>query len=181
MKKQILLSFLLLSILISCNTTTKKTEEKKEPVKTTADVIRENIEAYIQDKLHDPNSYEFIDLSVLDTITYKENIEEFKTSTKLNIETARILKDQSDIKIYNNRLIKLKEIEKSIQDSLNNTAAYLYSFKFRANNKMGALTLHDYYVQLTSEPEYEVLNMTTEFDKLYLEPNGFPRRNELFE
>lgn len=181
MKKTYLLSVLLLTIFISCNTATRKTEEKSEPVKTTNDIIRENIEAYMQDKLHDPSTYEFVSLASLDTITYKDNISEYRILINIDIESAKISKNYVDLKKYNERLAKLEEIESDIKDSLSNTAAYLYGFKFRASNKMGALTLHNYYVQLKPGPVYEVLNMTNDYDKLYLEPNGFPRREELFE
>lgn len=181
MKKKFLLSILVFSIFVSCNTSdNQETKTKSEPVKTTEEIIRANVEDYLQDKLHDPKSYEFVNLIVLDTISYKENIETFRSMTNSDIETAKILKNQSDIKKYNERIRKMAEIEKSLGDSLFHTAAYLYSFKFRANNKMGALTLHDYFVQLTCEPEYSVLNMTSDYDKLYLTPNTFPGYQKLF-
>lgn len=164
-------------------------------------IIRQNAEAYLNDKLHDPDSYEFISLGVLDTITYQDNIEDYRQSEtsqigwlegriERQIDNKKSLpsifdetelndsrKELSEIKI---RLSKLDSIEKALGTKLTDPAAYLVSYSFRANNKMGALNVHDQYLQVSAGPEFSVLKMTDDLSKLFSTPNGFPGLQDLY-
>jgi len=47
----------------------------KENQPTQFDVVKSNAEAYIKEKMNDPSSYEFVNLVLIDSTTYKDNIE----------------------------------------------------------------------------------------------------------
>ena len=63
---------------------------------------------------------------------------------------------------------------------LNDIAAFRYIFTFRAKNGFGALVLNDYFLELTPGPDYKILNIAENRDKLLVEPNGYPGQKELY-
>lgn len=196
--KQILSIFLLLTTLISCNNSTTQKEEKNAKPE---DIIRKNVEAFLADKLNDPESYEFVALKIIDTVLYKQNIEEYErmeeSDIKLNEDrieklleykkTLPSLFDENELKnqqqeLTKNKdvLIRLDSIKSALGEKINETAAYLYEFSFRGKNSLGALVLNNYYLQVSAEPDFEILNMTNETDKLLITPNGFPGLEKLY-
>lgn len=64
---KILLSFTVISLFLSCN---------NEPAQN--DTIRQNAEELIKKNMNDPESYEFVSMQVIDSTTYKNNIEHKK-------------------------------------------------------------------------------------------------------
>lgn len=71
MKKSLIITMKVLflfsiSTLVSCNKQSKLSSEE---------LLINSISEYLKDKLHDPNSYEFIELALVDTIFYRDNIE----------------------------------------------------------------------------------------------------------
>lgn len=55
---------------------------------THEEIVREHFEAHISDKLNDPESYEFMEIAVIDTVYYKDNIEYRQESFADRIEYA---------------------------------------------------------------------------------------------
>jgi hypothetical protein len=159
------------------------------------DIIRKNAEEYLKKSLNDPSSYEFVSLKAFDTVRYKKNIDEDKSEVNRDIDYA---KDQikfytemsfskKDIEQFKHDLIKktailkgIDSIEISMGSKVNDIAALIYIYSFRAKNAFGALVLNDYYLEITSGPDYKILNIAENSDKLSVEPNGFPGQRELY-
>lgn len=171
---------------------------EKEP--TRDEIVKNNIEEYIKPNLNDPESYEFVSLTLLDSVLYIDNIN-FRKEMFLD----RVKNDEGSLgimisgneefpttfseeemneyrrKIDNNKAIysKIEEVEKSMGDKVNEVASYTYIFQMRGNNKMGAKVLSEYFVQTEPYPTFNILNITNDRDKLYLAPNGFPDYEEI--
>jgi hypothetical protein len=62
----LLFGFLIFSI-TSCSNPKPKILSKEE-------IVRKNVEEYLKTKLNDPESYEFVELKIIDSVLYKDNI-----------------------------------------------------------------------------------------------------------
>lgn len=112
-KKIIPLIFIAFS-LISC-----KKESPKESAKT-------NIESFLKKKMNDPSTYEFVEMTDLDTVTTKEYFKFMKIS---NEEAVR--------KVYD---IVYKDSEDKI---------IVTEFTMRANNALGSKMIQTFKIILT--------------------------------
>lgn len=188
--KNVLTVLLFLILLISCT--------KKEP--TRDEIVKNNVEQYLMDKLDDPDSYEFVEISLRDSTLYKENIvmeiDNWKSSLQFDKdqlerqerykEELPYLFNEEDYENYKAKVKKdeliIKKID-SLKEALgarvNDVAAYSFFFKFRANNKLGAKTLHAFVVQTKMGPDYDLINFTNEKEKIILNPNRYPGYEEI--
>ena len=148
-------------LLISCGTSE---EQPSEATPSQHDIVEANAEAYLQDKLDDPSSYEFVSLELMDSVLYKDNIEYRR---KQFAGRDQDLKTQAI-------LIKIDSIETGLGEKSNEVASYTYLFKFRNNNGFGAKVLNERIIQTTPAPELGIVNMASDRDGLFLNPNDFP-------
>jgi hypothetical protein len=193
--------------IIGCNNNgTSVKDNNSKPL----DIIRKNAEEFLKKSLNDPSSYEFVALKPFDTIRYKKNIVECKDGVKRDIDyfesnisyaknqieyySKGYLKDAKEVDKYkkeleenqnkiNNKnkfLNAVDSIETSMGNKVNDIAALIYIYSFRAKNSFGALVLNDYYLEITPGPDYKILNIAENNDKLLVEPNGFPGESELY-
>ena len=186
--KRFILVIATIALLVSC---------AKEP--TFTEKVKKTIEDYALKNLDDPKSYEFIQLTLLDSITIKDNIEYRKEFFKpsdyayerlermKSPENARYIlypkedvdRQQQEIAQKESVIFAIDELAQTLTDSLNNVQAYTYLFEFRSNNKLGALTKTDVYVQIT--PKLEIITLTEDKDELKLNPKEFPGYIELLD
>lgn len=188
MKKHLLFPLSIVFILaVSC---------KNEP--TRDEVVKQNIEDYIINKMDDPESYEFVSLDVIDSVLYIDNITVEKNLLKNSINRSKesinriegykntepnlydekeILREKTSILKEEKTLASIDSIETVLGDSKNNVASYTYLYKIRGKNKMGAKVLSEYLVQ--TGDSLKVINVATHPDKLFIHPNSFPGRKEL--
>jgi hypothetical protein len=173
---------------------------EKQP--TQDDIVKKNAETYVKEKMNDPSSYEFVKLELMDSITFNENIEYRKDYFSRNMEYDQSsLERQEGYKteipsMYNeNDVEELKaKIEKNervlnkidslatiLGDRKNEVASYTYIFSFRGNNALGAKILNEYVVQTDPTPDFKIINMTDDKDKIFLNPNDFPGYREMIE
>lgn len=181
---KILLSFIAsISLFMSCN---------NEPTKN--DIIRKNAEELIKNSMHDPASYEFVSIEVIDSDTYKNNINQRKNlfskrlasgyrSLSFDLENNRIddmNKTLLEIKKDSLILVGIDSIENSMKDKINDVISYTYLFKIRGKNEMGVKILSEYYIQTNAENN-EIINLVDDEKKLYLTPFNFPGYEELIK
>nr|DAN18506.1 MAG TPA: TRAF PROTEIN, TRAO PROTEIN, TRAN ADHESION, BACTERIAL SECRETION.5A [Bacteriophage sp.] len=146
------------------------------------DIVKNNIVAYLQDKLDDPQSYELVSLELIDSTTYLDNINYRKRDFEDDIKSDERLSEISSEPDYYlkgiNRskriLAKIDSIQIALGDSVNCIAAYKFIFKFRSKNSFGAKVLNEYILQTTGKPSFDIIQMTNDPDKVYLNPNEFP-------
>jgi len=187
MKKQIRKSSLLIAILfitlISC----------KEKTPTRDEIVKNNVEKYLKDKMDDPKSYEFVELRLVDSILYKDNVKYRKDGfqkdlkyEKGNLEYQEKNKDEkmvielkTKIERIENILTKIDSLEYNLGQKLNDVASYTYNFRCRGNNKLGAKILTEYILQTNPSPDFKVINLTDNQDKVFLNPNDFPGYREM--
>lgn len=174
--KRVLLLTLLVSFLFSCGN-----ENNRE------DRVKQNVEELIKKSMDDPKSYEFVSIEVIDSVTYKDNIdyrkEHFVKSLNMNRDNIdfyteigkneEIEKYQLEMKKDSLIIDEINSIEQKLGDEVNKIASYTYQFKCRGNNKFGAKILVSYYVQ-TDFRNDSIINITDDIDKLYLNPTDFP-------
>jgi len=173
---------------------------EKEPKRD--EIVQKNAEEYIKSKMNDPKSYEFVKIELVDSVLYSDNIEYRKENFKRDMEYDQSslerlerykteipsMYDEQEVQELNSKIEKNKRILTKI-DSLasvlgvrkNEVASYTYIFSFRGNNALGAKILNEYAVQTDQAPEYKIINMTDEKDKMYLNPNDFPGYREMIE
>ncbi len=174
----------------------------KEKKPTQDEIVKKNIEGKLIPKMNDPKSYEFVELKLIDSVLYIDNInyrkkyfkdlisydknhlkqiEEYKTKLPSLYDD----KEVNDLKekIKQNELIikKIDSLEKKLDNKINNVASYTYKFSFRGNNALGAKILKEYIVQTKPAPGLEIINMTDDKDKVYLNPNDFPGYREMIK
>ncbi|MCH8490220.1 MAG: hypothetical protein LAT81_09880 [Oceanicaulis sp.] len=158
-------------------------------------IVQDNIEDYLFDKLNDVESYEFVKLDLIDSITFSNNIEFRRKSYvkkiesdeySLNIENKFSGSISSDANL--NNIVRLEEsiaknkrilsvidsITDHLGDNVNKVASYTYHFAFRANNSLGVKTLSNFIVQTDTAPSFRILNLTDNENEVFLTPNGFP-------
>lgn len=194
------ITFLILSVsalLQSCSSD-KKTSPVEEKM-TQNEIVKKNIENQLMQSMHDTSSYEFVKIQLIDSILFIENInyrtEYFKndiSSIESNIKrienyktslpalyNEKELKRESE-KLNRNKIIlsKIDSLKKIIASDTNKVASYTYLFGFRGKNKLGAKILSNYFVQTKTSPDFEIINMVKDKNKLYLNPNDFPGYRE---
>ncbi|HPO48007.1 MAG TPA: hypothetical protein PLS09_04020 [Paludibacteraceae bacterium] len=169
---------------------------------TRDDIVKQNAEEYIKSKMNDPNSYEYVKLELIDSVLYSDNIEYRKDYFKHNIEYNQSsieqqesyktelpsLYDEQEIKDLNAEiekskriLSKIDSIEAQMGDKKNEVASFTYIFSFRGNNALGAKVMNEYIIQTTSAPDFKIINMTNDKNKVLLNPNGFPGYKEMIK
>jgi hypothetical protein len=166
------------------------------------EIVKKNAEEYIKEKMNDPKSYEFVKITLIDSITFSDNIKfrkddflhelEYNQSSLERLEEYKIEipsmydeKEAQDLKnkIEKNKLVlfKIDSLEAKLSDRKNEVASYTYTFSFRGNNALGAKILNEYVVQTDPGPDFKIINMTDDMDKVYLNPNDFPGYREMIE
>jgi len=169
---------------------------------TQDDIVKRNIEEYVKEKMNDPSSYEFVKLELIDSITFNDNIEYRKDFFGRNMEYDRSslesqerykteipsMYDEKEVealqaKIEKNKrvLSKIDSLATLLADRRNEVASYTYIFSFRGNNALGAKILNEYIVQTDPAPDFKIINMTDDKDKIFLNPNDFPGYREMIE
>lgn len=173
---------------------------EKEPNRD--EIVKKNAEEYIKSKMNDPKSYEFVKIELVDSVLYSDNIEYRKENFKRDmdydqssLERLEIYKteipsmydekevEELNLKIEKNIriLTKIDSLASELGERKNEVASYTYIFSFRGKNALGAKILNEYAVQTDPAPEYKIINMTDEKDKMYLNPNDFPGYREMIE
>jgi hypothetical protein len=173
---------------------------EKQP--TQDDIVKKNAKEYIKEKMNDPSSYVFVKLELMDSITFNDNIEYRKDYFSRNMEYDRSSlerqegykteipsmyseKDVEDLKTKiekNERILsQIDSLATLLDDRKNEVASYTYIFSFRGNNALGAKILNEYLVQTDTAPDFKIINMTDDKDKIFLNPNDFPGYREMIE
>lgn len=117
------------------------------------EIVKSNIEAYFKEKAHDPSSFEFVEMSEIEGVT-NQDLYNYKMELKEKVRAAKRKADLEKIKV--NQLlgnddslgVKNEAEEKERLVNANQVQYYEVNCKFRAKNKLGALSLHEYKVQL---------------------------------
>lgn len=162
--KKIILLICAITAICSCGGSDNQNEKK----------VREVVEAKLKTEMNDWSSYEFVSLEVLDTIKYIDNINFRKKYFKESIKREK----DSPINFSNSIerdsliLIGIDSIQNLMGDKVNEDAAYLYKYKFRGKNKLGAVILEEYLIYIS--PNWEIIQMTNDRKNLYDNPGGFP-------
>lgn len=172
----------------------------KQPTKD--EIVKNYVEAYVKKRMNDPSSYEFVKLELIDSIVFSDNIAYRRDYFSRNIENDKSsLENQERYKteipsIYdekkvedlrakiekNERIIsKIDSLASLLGDRKNAVASYTYIFRFRGNNALGVKVLNEYVVQTDPAPDFKIINMTDDKDKIILNPNDFPGYREIIE
>jgi hypothetical protein len=142
---------------------TAQAPNEQAAVPVEEELVREKAEAFLKEKLGEPAGYEFVSLSPIDTVTFIDNINYRKNQQK----------DKPHI------VAKIDSIAAGLGERVNDPAAYTYLIRFRTNNGQGAEVHNERLLQVGPAPDYEVLNMAADREKLSLNPNDFPGYREM--
>jgi len=164
---------------------------------TQDEIVKNNAEEYLKSVMNNPESYEFVKIELIDSVLFSDNIRYRKTtfSSELKsdqlylelIEDPSMLKEKEvqEIKtkiLENERIIsKIDSLETLLGERKNEVASYTYLFKFRGNNAFGAKVLNEYILQTNPAPDFKIINMTDDKDKIFLNPNDFPGYREMIK
>ncbi|WP_121964705.1 hypothetical protein [Myroides sp. N17-2] len=169
---------------------------------TKGEIIKKNVEVYLKEKMNDPSSYEFVKLELIDSITFSNNIEYRKDYFTRNIGYDKSslerqegykteipsMYDEKEVenlktKIRRNEVIlsKIDSLATILGNKKYEVASYTYFFSFRGNNALGVKILNEYIVQTNPAPDFEIINITDNKDKIILNPNDFPGYREMME
>jgi hypothetical protein len=164
------------------------------------DIVKRNVEEFLKPKMNDPKSYEFIELRLADSILYSENIdyrleyfkndlnhdknslesqEKYKTDIPSMYHDDEVIELKKRIEKYNKVLSEIDSLKNLLGNRVNDVASYTYIYSFRGKNSLGALVLNEYIVQTDPAPDYKIINVTDDKDKVFLNPNDFPGYREI--
>lgn len=176
--------------LISCSKAQQTQEE----------IVAQNAKIYVQDKINSSESYELVNLELIDSVLVIDNIKFRKIflrkQTEENLkklyqirgsQTENLSEEEKDkikklkLQVENKErmLHKIDSIEVALGDKVRETASYTYRFEYKANNEFGKQELNKTYLQAGSAPEYKVLIITTDKKELRLHSNDFPGYTEM--
>lgn len=186
--------FLLLALIVAVSFSCSEQAPKKD------EIVKVNAEEYIKAKLGDPESYEFVSLELIDSVLYKENIaakrdqlkraiENGKDNSELMLEFKRDdpalynEKDHQELAASNNRDLKtlssIDSLAATLGDEAEQVASYTYLYKFRNINGFGAKVLNESFIQTSQAPEYKILHLAKDRERLLESPNDFPGYQEI--
>ena len=74
---------------------------------------------------------------------------------------------------------EIERLKLELGEKVNDIASYTYLYSFRGNNKMGAKVLNEYILQTDPAPNFGILNLAENEDKVTLNPNDFPGYKEM--
>lgn len=169
---------------------------------TQYEIVKKNAEEYVKEKMNDPSSYEFVKLELVDSVTFNDNMEYHKEYFSRNLEYDRRSletlerykielpsmyneKEVEDLKAKiekNERILsKIDSLAYLLGERMNEVASNTYIFSFRGNNAFGAKILNEYVVQTNPAPNFEIINMTDDKDRIILNPNDFQGYTEIIE
>lgn len=167
---------------------------------TQSEIVKKNIEEYLQTKMNDPESYEFVELRIMDSILYKHNVKYRKDYFQRKLDSSQndleqqldyqkslpsmydeheVTKIRSEIEKDTNILSAIDSIEQGLGEKVNDVASYTYFFSFRGNNKLGVKVLNEYILQTDPAPIFGIKHLATDKDKVILNPNDFPGYKEM--
>lgn len=160
---------------------------------TQDEIVKRNLESYLKATLNNPESYEFVELELRDSVIYSDNIEyrkkHFQRDLKYNkdkVKMPSILITKEEVNHIKQKIIGIKKIllgidslEKELGSKKNDVASYTYIFSFRATNALGAKVLNKYIVQTNPKPDLNIKNMTNKQHEVYCNPNDFPGYREM--
>ena len=142
--------------------------------------IQENAEKIIKAEMNDPDSFEFDKLILLDSVTYKQNIDYWRAVFELRTQLAekalqkeigfkttnpRVYKEEylqiikDDISQKTSIVARIDSVEFQNQGNLNDVAIYTYLYRFRANNVFGGKILNSYIIQVGGAPHFQIMGM----------------------
>lgn len=131
---------------------------------TQDEIVRKNAEEYLQPKLNDPSSYEFVKIELLDSVLYSDNVnyrrekfqkefekdkENLERQERQKTETSSIYSEEEvaelNEKMKKNEkiLYEINSLETKLGDRKSSVASYTYVFNFRGNNALGAKVLNE--------------------------------------
>lgn len=143
--KKILLLCLTFTVLLSC----KKEINKDE-------VIKDNIGNKLKERLKNPDSFEFVSMTLAKSFTVKERKE---TVTKSDLEKMRELNKS----VPSEDLLHRMETEYSFlekQSDENKTALYRYDFVAKGTNSFGGVIQSKYSADVLNDENFTVLNIS---------------------
>lgn len=149
------------------------TPQPIEVVKTEADIVRENIETALADLLHNPDSYEFVDLGKEKTITLGENIQYRRDMFNGVLKS----KNEAETAAFN---AAFDSLEVAYADELDKVMATNWAIQYRATNQLGATVMNTAFAQISGDTK-EVLKLVSERDKLSNNPGDIPNWVEVYQ
>src|SRR5690606_24676246 len=97
--------------------------------------------------------------------------ERYKTEIPSMYDEKEVEDLKSKIEKNERILFKIDSLATLLGDRKSEVASYTYVFSFRGNNALGAKILNEYVVQTDPAPDFKIINMTDDKDKIFLNPN----------
>jgi len=155
------------------------------------DIVQQNVETYVKEQMNAPESYEFVALELIDTVTVGDNIDYHLGYVTSEIEEGELMLEggtftdtgidpqyddqiqtlKNDIARRKRILERIAELEADLAQRLEEAASYTYELTFRGNNEFGAPVLTICFVQTDAGPDFRVLNVTEEAGGMIPNPN----------
>jgi hypothetical protein len=182
-------AILFVLIITGCNSFEPQTRDE---------IFKKNLIEYLKHSMHDPKSLDIIEIRLIDSVTYLNNIEHRRSNFVSYKESAESQLEYYDRNYRKDKYMKkyfkqekydsyLKEIERenwvingidsiraAMGESVNDIASYLYSVTLRGKNTFGGKVLNTIYVQTKNAPEYYIHHIVYDMYDIDLSPNNFP-------
>lgn len=162
--------------------------------KNAEEICKQNVIEFIKSEMNNPSSFELVSFAIIDTVTYKQNIDYKISEMQENIKSDSTMisfyqsleygdyKEDIEKRTYeiekNQKIIaKIQNISECLKDSIYNPAAYKVYVKFREKNAVNTLVINELIGYIDGGGNYEIIQLVSDDGKLFLTPN-FPHEEE---
>ncbi|AUC75943.1 hypothetical protein [Olleya sp. Bg11-27] len=204
MKKttQNLFTVLLLVALFFTSCKSEQESMSENSYKTRDMIVKAKLSKNIKAKLQYPDSYEFVELKVKDSVLYSENIssrlnyyQQIIEADRKNLEKQELYKKegsslykedkvnelQATVSKNEKILVEIDRIATELGEKVNETAYCTYNYRFKSKNTSGKSGDYNYIVQTGQAPEYKVLMIAEKESMITPNPIDFPGYNEMIK
>ena len=171
-------------------------------VQTQEEIVAQNAKEYVQVKMTNPESYEFANLELVDSVLVIDNIKFRKISLHKQLEANlhklyqfrdaqtenpseeernEVRRLKSQVVNAEQLLSKIDSIEVALGDKVKETASYTYRYNYRGKDNSGEHQLSEMFMQIGLAPDYKVLIVTGDRQELLQHANDFPGYQEVIQ
>ena len=162
--------------LAACGTTPSdsNSEQTIEVVKSQDDIILENIEAALIDRLNDPTTYEFVSLTKEKVITLGDNIEYRRDLFSGILKSSNEAENAAFDAVFDS-------LSGVYANELDRVIATNYVIEYRASNALGATILDSAFVQVAGGGGNEIWQVGEERKNLSNNPTDIPNWVSIYQ
>lgn len=165
-------------------------------------IVKAKLEKRIKSKLEYPDSYEFVELTLKDSVLFSDNVkynknyysqiieadkkiiqkqEMYKKEGSSSYKQEKVERLQAAISKNEKILAEIERVSSGLGNKAYETASCTYTYSFKSKNTSGKDGSYTYVVQAEHAPEYKVTMVAKESNLLASNSHYFPGYDEIMK